>query len=67
MGLYHDDFILSRSLIEPVTTLYSITAWVALLSVCGVLLRWRGGRWLVFGIAIAPNQLIYFMLYLVNG
>jgi hypothetical protein len=51
MGLYHDDVILSRSLHEPASTLYAILAWVALLSVCGVLLRWQGGRWLVFGIA----------------
>jgi hypothetical protein len=51
MGLYHDDVVLSRSLLEPASTLYSIVAWVVLVSVCGVLLRWQGGRWLVLGIA----------------
>jgi len=51
MGLYHDDVILSRTLLEPASTLYAVLAWVLLLLVCGVLLRWRGGRWLVFGIA----------------
>ena len=51
MGLYHDDVLLSRSVSEPVSTMYAIAAWVALLAACGVLLRWRGGRWLVFGIA----------------
>jgi len=51
MGLYHDDVLLSRSLLEPASTLHAIAAWVALLVACGVLLRWRGGRWLVFAIA----------------
>jgi hypothetical protein len=51
MGLYHDDVILSRSMLEPVSTLYALFTWVALLSLCGVLLRWQGGHWLVLGIA----------------
>lgn len=51
MGLYHDDILLSRSMLEPISTLYATAAWLALLAVCGVLLRWRGGRWVVFGIA----------------
>jgi len=51
MGLYHDDWLLSRSLTEPVATLHAIAGWVALLAACGVLLRWRAGRWAVFGIA----------------
>ncbi len=51
MGLYHDDVIVSRTLFEPLSTLYAVLGWALLLLVCGVLLRWRGGRWLVFGIA----------------
>jgi tetratricopeptide (TPR) repeat protein len=51
MGLYHDDVVLSHSLLEPAATLYSVIAWLLLVLACGVLLRWSGGRWLVFGIA----------------
>lgn len=51
MGLYHDDVILSRALLDPVSTLYSLLAWSLLLLGCGVLLRWQGGRWIVFGVA----------------
>ncbi len=51
MGLYHDDVVLSRGLLEPVSTLYSVLAWLLLILGCGVLLRWQGGRWIVFGIA----------------
>ena len=51
MGLYHDDVMLSRSLSEPATTLYAVLAWLALGCVSVILLRWREGRWLVFGVA----------------
>lgn len=51
MGLYHDDVILSRTLSEPISTLYSVLAWLLLVLVCGALLRWQWGRWLVLGIA----------------
>jgi hypothetical protein len=51
MGLYHDDVTLSRGLFEPVSTVYATTAWVLLALACGVLLHWRGGRWIVFGVA----------------
>jgi protein O-mannosyl-transferase len=51
MGLYHDDVLLSRSLLEPVSTLYAVLGWLLLLLICGVLLRWQAGRWVVFGIA----------------
>ncbi len=50
MGLYHDDVVLSRTLFEPVSTLYAVLAWVLLVVVCGVLLRWQAGRWVVLGI-----------------
>jgi tetratricopeptide (TPR) repeat protein len=51
MGLYHDDVVLSKGLLEPAITAWAIAGWLLLLLVCGVLLRWRGGRWIVFGIA----------------
>lgn len=51
MGLYHDDVILSRSLFEPVATAWAVAAWLLVVLICGAMLRWRGGRWIVFGIA----------------
>jgi protein O-mannosyl-transferase len=50
MGLYHDDVVLSRTLFEPSTTAYAVVGWLILVSICGLLLRWQGGRWIVFGI-----------------
>ena len=51
MGLYHDDVVLSRGLFEPAATLYAVIAWVLVVAVCCVLLRYQAGRWIVFGIA----------------
>jgi hypothetical protein len=51
MGLYHDDFVVSRGLLEPVTTAYAVFGWLLLVLTCGLLLRSRGGRWIVFGVA----------------
>ncbi|MCB1690221.1 MAG: hypothetical protein KDI33_17115 [Halioglobus sp.] len=51
MGLYQDDVVLSRGLLEPMSTLYAILAWLLLIAVCAALLRWQAGRWVVFGIA----------------
>ena len=51
MGLYHDDIIVSSSLYEPATTLYSVVGWALLVLVLGILLRWQWGRYLVFGFA----------------
>jgi hypothetical protein len=51
MGLYHDDVVVSTSLFEPGSTLFAVLSWILLLLVCGVLLRSRGGRWIVFGVA----------------
>lgn len=51
LGLYHDDVIVSESLRDPLTTSIALAAWVALLLVCTVLLRWRPGRLIVLGIA----------------
>jgi hypothetical protein len=51
MGLYHDDIVLSRSLLEPVSTTYALIGWLFLIAVCCVLLRWRSGRWIALGIS----------------
>lgn len=51
MGLYHDDVVVSTSLFEPITTLFAVLSWILVVLVCGVLLRSRGGRWIVFGLA----------------
>lgn len=51
MGLYHDDIVLSKGLFEPIATAWAIAGWLLLVLACGALLRWRGGRWIVFGIA----------------
>jgi protein O-mannosyl-transferase len=52
MGLYHDDVIVSRSLLEPLATLYASLAWVIVVAVSIVALKWRSGRCLVFGVLI---------------
>jgi tetratricopeptide (TPR) repeat protein len=51
MGLYHDDVVISKGLFEPFITAWAVAGWLLLLVVCGVILRWRGGRWIVLGIA----------------
>jgi len=51
MGLYHDDYVVSRSLLEPLTTCYAVIGWGLLLLVAACLLRWVWGRYLVFGLA----------------
>lgn len=51
MGLYHDDYVISKSVFDPAITAWAIAGWLLLVLVCGVLLRWRSGRWIVFGIA----------------
>ncbi|MEZ5573688.1 MAG: hypothetical protein R3E64_16975 [Halioglobus sp.] len=51
LGLYHDDVVLSRTLWEPASTFWAVFAWLLLLLACALALRWRAGRWLVFGIA----------------
>lgn len=51
MGLYHDDFLLSRSLLEPVSTAWALGAWLAVLAACVALSRWRAGGLIALGIA----------------
>ncbi len=52
MGLYHDDTEISRSLSQPITTLYAIMAWIGVLALSILFLRWRSTRYLVFAVAI---------------
>ena len=52
MGLYHDDVVFSRSMSEPVTTLYATVAWGLLVAACLLLLRYQLGRWLVLAISL---------------
>jgi hypothetical protein len=51
MGLYHDDFPLSRSMCDPATTAWAFAAWVFVFVVCLVISRWRDGRLIAFGVA----------------
>ena len=51
MGLYHDDVEVSTSLNQPASTFYALLAWVGVGILFVVLLVWRMGRYLAFGIA----------------
>tara|TARA_R110002110_G_scaffold91264_2_gene237579 strand:- start:202184 stop:204106 length:1923 start_codon:yes stop_codon:yes gene_type:complete len=51
MGVYHDDLVVSSGLGDPVTTLYALLAWLAVLFLCAGLCWLKTGRYLVFGIA----------------
>jgi hypothetical protein len=51
MGIYHDDVIISKSLSEPLSTLYSVIGWGLVVLGCAILLRWSYGRYFVFAIA----------------
>lgn len=51
MGVIHDDFVISRSLVEPPTTAIAIAAWIAVIA---ALAFWRKSvsmRLLAFGLA----------------
>lgn len=48
LGLYHDDFSISRSLWEPVATAWSLVAWMALLGLGLYLCRYPWGRLLPY-------------------
>lgn len=51
MGIYHDDVVVSSSLLAPISTLYAVLAWLLVIIVGAVLVRSRGGRWIALGIA----------------
>jgi protein O-mannosyl-transferase len=50
LGLYHDDYIVSRSFLSPVSTLYASSAWLVVLGFMLAISRFRYGRWLAFSI-----------------
>jgi hypothetical protein len=52
MGLYHDDIVLSHSLIDPLSTLTSSAAWFGVLILCVVLCFKQWGRYLAFAILV---------------
>jgi hypothetical protein len=51
MGIYHDDLAWSQSLTQPFTTLLGVLGLVAVFVVSALLLRFREGRLLVFGLS----------------
>jgi hypothetical protein len=51
MGIYHDDQVLSKSLFDPISTLYAVLAWTFVAIAWVILLRWRYGRYLAFAVA----------------
>ena len=52
MGLFHDDFPLSTSLFEPGSTFYAVSAWLLLVPLALLLLRWRSGALVVCALSI---------------
>lgn len=51
MGLYHDDFPLSRSFTEPLSTTWALLAWLVLGAVCVAMTQSQDGRLFAFGVA----------------
>ncbi len=51
LGVYHDDVVVSKSLFNPQTTIWSLAAWFAVLAGCLIALQWPTGRRLVFCVA----------------
>lgn len=52
LGLYHDDFLISRSLREPLSTGWSLVAWLTLLGSGVYACRYSWGRLLLLGPAV---------------
>ena len=48
MGLYHDDVVLSRSIMSPITTLHALVAWCAALLLAAAISRFALGRRVAF-------------------
>lgn len=51
MGIYHDDYVVSQSLVTPGSTFLALIGWGAVLLVSLAMLPYRYGKWVVFGIA----------------
>lgn len=52
MGLYHDDTVVSTSLLQPLSTVYAVLAWLCVIALSVVALKWRRGRYAVFCVAV---------------
>jgi protein O-mannosyl-transferase len=50
LGLYHDDYPISASLIAPQATLAAAVGWLLTLGAGAVLCQWRHGRYIFFGL-----------------
>lgn len=50
LGVYHDDFDVSRSFSSPVSTLFSVFSWLLVLAGIVSAIRWPRLRKLVFGV-----------------
>ena len=52
LGVYHDDIVISTSLVEPASTLWAALAWGLVVLAAGLAAwRWVFGRWLLAGLA----------------
>jgi hypothetical protein len=52
MGLFHDDIVISTTVLEPATTSYALLAWIGVVALSFVLIKWREGRYVLFAIAL---------------
>lgn len=50
MGIYHDDFLISRNFISPISTALAAVAWVVSLAICTYFYKTRLARLLLFSI-----------------
>ncbi|MEP5566892.1 MAG: hypothetical protein ABJN62_03575 [Halioglobus sp.] len=50
MGVYHDDIVLSRSIADPIYTLYALVGLALLASICLKMLTYQYGRYFVYAI-----------------
>ena len=52
LGVYHDDIVISTSLVEPASTLWAALAWGLVVLAAGLAAwRWVFGRWLLAALA----------------
>jgi hypothetical protein len=51
LGLYHDDIVISTGLRQPLSTLFSVGAWLLVLAGIVASALWRRGRLLAFGVS----------------
>lgn len=49
LGLYQDDFVVSRTLLQPASTLWALLGWMLVVFACVSSLIWQRGRLMAFG------------------